>query len=73
MGDFNIPARTPLPTDTKSPDYAEKLAQAQEANANRTLMIQTMMSQQTEEQATRSNMQKSGHDALMAVISNFKS
>lgn len=69
----NIPPITQLPTNTKDPDYANKLLEAQEANANRTLLIQSMMSQQTEEQASRSNMEKSGHDALMAVISNFKS
>lgn len=68
-----IPSITPLPTDTKAPNYANDLLAAQDANANRTLLIQSMMSQQTEEQATRSNMEKSGHDALMAVISNFKS
>ncbi len=68
----NIPPITQLPTNTSDPDYANKLLKAQDANANRTLMIQSLMSQQTEEQATRSNMEKSGHDAMMAVISNFK-
>ena len=68
-----IPPVTQLPTNTNDPNYANDLMAAQQLNANRTLLIQSMMSQQTEEQATRSNMQKSGHDALMAVISNFKS
>jgi len=68
-----IPPRESLPTKTSDPNYAEKLDKVQERNANRMLLIQAKMAQSSEERATRSNMQKSGHDAMMSVINNFKS
>jgi len=55
-----------------SKNYEEELMKAQEHNAQRNLLIQAMMSDQSEKRATRSNMQKTGHDAMMAIISNMK-
>lgn len=67
----HIPPMKPMPKPG-SDNYEQKLMEAQEFNSQRNLLIQSLMAQQNEKQATRSNMQKSGHDAMMAVITNFK-
>ena len=67
-----IPPMKPMPK-VGSENYEQELMKAQEHNAQRNLLIQAMMSEQSEKRATRSNMQKSGHDAMMAMINNFKS
>ena len=72
MSNMNIPSARPMPR-VGSKNYEEELMKAQEHNAQRNLLIQAMMSDQSEKRATRSNMQKSAHDAMMSVINNFKS
>lgn len=67
-----IPPMKEMPSPG-SENYEHELMKAQEFNSQRNLLIQSLMAQQSEKQATRSNMQKSGHDAMMSVINNFKS
>lgn len=50
----------------------KQAAQFQRDTAAYNLMVQTMMQTQTEESTTKSNMAKNRHDAMMAIISNFK-
>ena len=52
--------------------YDQKMLQYQEDMARYNRTLQFLQQQQNEEQATRSNMSKSRHDAMMAIISNMK-
>jgi hypothetical protein len=52
--------------------YDQNMLKYQEDMARYNRTLQFMQQQQNEEQATRSNMAKSRHDAMMAIISNMK-
>lgn len=71
--DFNVPNIGSMPTDTNSKTYEADMLKYKEASGKRQMAIQMMMEDLTQQQATRTNMMKSSHDALMAVIQNFKS
>lgn len=67
-----------LPTRPSAPSSADlkdpqKAADYQQAMADYNFAIQTMQHIQNEEETTQSNMAKSRHDALMAIITNMKS
>jgi len=73
---FAIPPRPSIPEIGKGgvnkDNYEAKMMEYQEAAAQRRLLIQTMQQDQTEEQATRTNLAKSRHDAMMSIVGNFK-
>jgi hypothetical protein len=52
--------------------YDQNMLKYQEDMARYNRTLQFLQQQQNEEQATRSNMAKSRHDAMMAIISNMK-
>lgn len=66
---LEIPPKPPQPTDASDPaqmiDYQEKMFAYQFA-------LQTQQSITNQEETARTNMLKSEHDAMMAVISNMK-
>ena len=65
---IQFPTRPPDPNveDPKSMlEYQRKMA-------DYNLAIQTIQQTQSEEQATRTNMSKSRHDAMMAIANNLK-
>ena len=57
---------------TSSGSSMEGILDAQQAQSERLFALQARQSMQTEESAAKTNMEKSRHDAMMAVISNFK-
>lgn len=52
--------------------YDQDMLKYQEDMARYNRALQFLQQQQNEEQSTRSNMAKSRHDAMMAIISNMK-
>jgi hypothetical protein len=72
MGNIVLPQRpaTPSSEDLKDP---QKAANYQQDMANYNFAIQTLQHIQNEEETTQSNMAKSRHDAMMAIINNMKS
>lgn len=50
----------------------EAMLAYQQKMADYNFALQTKQQMQNEEQATRTNMSKSSHDAMMAVINNMK-
>lgn len=71
MAAVSLPDRPGIPSksDMENP---QKMLEYQQAMANYNLAVQTIQQTQNEEQATRSNMSKSRHDAMMAIASNLK-
>lgn len=69
----SIPEKGTMPSNPKDPNYESKMIEYKEQMAARNLAIQTLMEEQTQNQAMRTNLAKSSHEALMAVIQNFKS
>lgn len=67
----SLPGRPGIPSSADLQD-PKKMLEYQQAMANYNLAIQTIQQTQNEEQATRSNMSKSRHDAMMAVVNNMK-
>lgn len=71
-----MPSMPPTPPSNASAgqkqEYDQKMLSYQEDMARYNRTLQFLQQQQNEEQATRSNMSKSRHDAMMAVISNLK-
>ena len=71
-----IPSMPPDPGANAKPEetraYDRAMLQYQEAMARYNRTLQFMQQQQNEEQATRSNMSKSRHDAMMAIVGNMK-
>lgn len=81
MSEFVIPAKPNVPQVGKYADdgslvtkdnYETKIADYQDAAAQRRLTIQARQQEMTEESTMRSQMLKSEHDAMMAIINNFK-
>lgn len=68
-----IPPKGTMPTNPKADNYEAKMLEYKEDMAARNLAIQTLMEEQTQNQAMRTNLAKSSHDALMAIVQNFKS
>lgn len=72
----SIPPRPSVPEVGKNgvtkDNYEAKMIDYQEEAGRRRLLIQTLQQDQSEEQATKTNMSKSRHDAMMAIVSNFK-
>lgn len=71
MSQINLPARPGIPSKSDMED-PQKMMEYQQAMANYNLAVQTIQQTQTEEQATKSNMSKSKHDAMMAIVNNMK-
>ncbi len=73
----SIPPRPAVPVmgqdGVNKDNYEAKMIDYQDAAAQRRLLIQTLQQDQTEEQATKTNMSKTRHDAMMAIVGNFKS
>lgn len=67
----SLPGRPGIPSSADLQD-PKKMLEYQQTMANYNLAIQTIQQTQNEEQATRSNMSKSRHDAMMAVVNNMK-
>lgn len=79
MAEVSLPSMPHMPSDpgaNASPEatraYDRSMLQYQEAMARYNRTLQFMQQQQNEEQATRSNMTKSRHDAMMSIVSNLK-
>jgi hypothetical protein len=72
----NMPSMPSAPGSNASAgqkqEYDQAMLKYQEDMARYNRTLQFMQQQQNEEQATRSNMSKSRHDAMMAIISNMK-
>ncbi len=51
----------------------EGIMNAEREQSERLFVLQAQQNMQTEESTAKTNMEKSRHDAMMAVISNFKS
>lgn len=72
----NMPSMPSAPGSNASAEqkqnYDQQMLKYQEDMARYNRTLQFMQQQQNEEQATRSNMAKSRHDAMMAIISNMK-
>lgn len=66
-----LPDRPSVPSSADLQD-PKKMMEYQQAMANYNLAVQTIQQTQNEEQATRSNMAKSRHDAMMAIVNNMK-
>lgn len=69
----------PVSMDSPRPDInkvnfddPKQAAQFQRETAAYNLMIQTMTQANTEESNTKSNMAKTRHEAMMAIINNLK-
>ena len=78
MGAVTLPPMPDMPTvpgsnasssENKAYDQAMLKYQDDMARYNRSLQFKQ---QQNEEQATRSNMEKSRHDAMMGIVNNLK-
>lgn len=73
---IGIPSRPSIPEMGKNgvnkDNYEAKILEYKEASATRNMAIQTMMEEQTQTQAMRTNLAKASHEALMAVVQNFK-
>lgn len=69
---FAIPPKGTMPTNPKDENYERDMLAYKEQMAARNLAIQTLMEEQTQQQAMRTNLAKSSHDALMSIINNFK-
>ncbi len=71
-----MPGMPQAPGSNASPEqkqqYDQQMLKYQEDMARYNRTLQFLQQQQNEEQATRSNMAKSRHDAMMAIISNMK-
>lgn len=71
-----MPGMPQAPGSNASPEkkqqYDQDMLKYQEDMARYNRTLQFLQQQQNEEQATRSNMAKSRHDAMMAIISNMK-
>ena len=71
-----MPSMPKAPDSNASPErkqqYDQDMLKYQEDMARYNRTLQFLQQQQNEEQATRSNMSKSRHDAMMAIISNMK-
>ena len=68
----DIPVSKPFNVPTSDPNFEEKLLAHKKAEGNRLLLVQTLMEQQSQDQAARSSMQKASHDAMMGIINNMK-
>ena len=71
-----MPSMPPAPGSNATPErkqqYDQDMLRYQEDMARYNRILQFLQQQQNEEQATRSNMAKSRHDAMMAIINNLK-
>lgn len=68
---MQIPSRPPTPSSDTLKD-PQKAADYQQAMADYNFAIQCLKHVQDEEESTRSNMEKSSHDALMNTVNNMK-
>lgn len=74
MSGINLPSK-PEPAGLYKKDGSvdqEAMLAYQQKMADYNFALQTKQQMQNEEQATRTNMSKSSHDAMMAVINNMK-
>ena len=70
---ISIPKLPDVPKPDSKGKYDEgKMLEYQAAMANRTMVIQTLQHTQNQEEIAASNMEKSKHDAMMAIINNVK-
>lgn len=69
---INFPDK-PAEMSTKDFKDPKKAAEYQQAMADYNFALQTMQHVMNEEESTQTNMAKSRHDALMAIINNVKS
>lgn len=53
-------------------EYDQAMLAYQDQMARYNRMMQNLQQQQNEEQATRSNMAKSRHEAMMSIVGNLK-
>lgn len=68
-----VTINSPKPNiDNVNFDDPKQAAQFQRQTAAYNLMIQTMTQTNTEESNTKSNMAKTRHEAMMAIINNLK-
>ncbi len=71
-----IPSKTEAPEigkgDVTKGNYESKMIDYQDAAAQRRLAIQAKQQEMTEESTMRTQMSKSQHEAMMAIIQNFK-
>ncbi|WP_376793975.1 hypothetical protein [Thermogemmatispora sp.] len=69
----NIPPRPPeFNGDPKDPLYQKKLVDWQTEMTLWQMAVQAAQNEQQREQNMASNMQKSAHEALMAVVNNLR-
>ncbi len=74
MAGIDLPTK-PQPTGLYKGDGSvdqEAMLKYQQQMADYNFVLQMKQQMQNEEQATRTNMAKSSHDAMMAVITNMK-
>lgn len=70
--DISIPSRPPaFDVDPNDPEYPSKLMAYQEQMSLWHMSVQAAQNQMTELTTTMSNMSKSNHDAIMAIIRNL--
>jgi len=70
MSGVTLPPKPSIPSDTSDQkamlDYQKKMFDYQFA-------VQTLQNTENQEETAHSNMAKSKHDAMMAIVSNMKS
>jgi hypothetical protein len=79
MGAVSLPPMPEMPSvpgsnasATQNKEYDQAMLKYQDDMARYNRSLQFMQQQQNEEQATRSNMEKSRHDAMMGIVNNLK-
>jgi chaperonin cofactor prefoldin len=69
---FMIPDRPTKPDlDTSDPQYAAKMLDFQQQMSNYQLAVQTAQQELNQTTSTATNLEKSRHDAMMAIIRNL--
>lgn len=70
MSGITLPPKPNIPSDTSDQkamlEYQKKMFEYQFA-------VQTLQNTENQEETARSNMAKSKHDAMMAIVANMKS
>lgn len=69
MGNFAVPPKPSIPSDTSN---QKAMLEYQEAMFNYQFALQVHQSTLSQEETARSNMAKSEHEAMMAVVNNLK-
>ena len=75
MAEINLPTKPQVPGNLyndKRELNQDVMLKYQQQMADYNFALQLKQQMQNEEQATRTNMAKSSHDAMMAVIGNMK-